>query len=120
LRTPQALGVGDEAIDVGPHASAFERLEVGDPASQQLRRAARVAAAQVLDADADLQDALVEVANRVALREPLELEGLVLLEELAAVELLDAAAEGATGVGRRSAWSAARGRGGGAARRSSV
>jgi hypothetical protein len=70
----------------------------------------------VLEADADLQDALVEVADRVALLEPLELEGFVLLEELTAVELLDAAAEG----GHRSARSAARGPDGGAARRSSV
>ena len=43
--------------------------------------------------DADLQDPLVEVADRVALLDPLELERLVLLEELAAVELLDALAK---------------------------
>ena len=80
-----ALGVGDEAIDVDLHAATPERLEVGDPPSPQPPGAAGVAATQVLEADADLQDALVEVADRVALLEPLELEGFVLLEELAAV-----------------------------------
>jgi hypothetical protein len=88
-----ALGVGHEAIDVDLHAATPERLEVGDPPSPQPPGAAGVAATQVLEADADLQDALVEVADRVALLEPLELEGFVLLEELTAVELLDAAAE---------------------------
>jgi hypothetical protein len=43
----------------------------------------------VLEAHADLQDPLVEVADRVGLLDPLELERLVLLEEVAAVELLD-------------------------------
>ena len=47
----------------------------------------------MLEANADLEDPLVEVADRVALREPLLLERLVLLEELAAVELLDPAPE---------------------------
>jgi hypothetical protein len=40
----------------------------------------------VLEAHPDLQDALVEVADRVGLLDPLELERLVLLEELAAVD----------------------------------
>jgi hypothetical protein len=115
-----ALGVGDEAIDVDLHAATPERLEVGDPPSPQPPGAAGVAATQVLEADADLQDALVEVADRVALLEPLELEGFVLLEELTAVELLDAAAEPRRRGVARSARSAARGPDGGAARRSSV
>jgi hypothetical protein len=47
----------------------------------------------VLEAHADLQDPLVEVADRVGPLDPLQLERLVLLEELAAVELLDALPE---------------------------
>ena len=70
----------------------------------------------MLEADADLQDALVQVADRVALRQPFQLQGLVLLEELAAVELLDAERAGAPAADRRSARRAARGRGGGTAR----
>jgi len=44
----------------------------------------------VVEADADLQDAVVQIADRRTGIAPEELEGLVLLEELAGVELLDA------------------------------
>jgi hypothetical protein len=44
---------------------------------------------QVVHTHADLQDALVQVANLVGCRPPEHLEGLVLLEELARVELVD-------------------------------
>src|SRR4051794_20558168 len=84
-----ALGGSDQAVDVDVHAAPAEGLEVGDPALPQRPRTRRVAAAQVLEADPDLEDPLVEVAHRVALGQPLLLEGLVLLVELAAVELLD-------------------------------
>jgi len=47
----------------------------------------------VLETHADLEDALVEVADRVALCEPFLLKRLVLLEELSAVELLDRSAD---------------------------
>ena len=49
-----------------------------------------VAVAPVMERDADLQDAVIEAAIRRARRAPQQLERLVLLEELAAVELLDA------------------------------
>jgi hypothetical protein len=45
----------------------------------------------VIEADAHPQNALVEVAHWVGFRDPSVLQGLVLLEELAAVELLEAA-----------------------------
>ena len=50
-----------------------------------------VAVAPVMEADADLQDAVIQISIRGARLTPEELEGLVLLEELAAVELGDAA-----------------------------
>jgi len=50
-----------------------------------------VAAAPVMKADADLKDAVIQVTDRCRGVAPQELEGLVLLEELASVELLDAA-----------------------------
>src|SRR2546423_3626628 len=84
-----ALGGGDQAVDVDVHAASAEGFEVGDPALPQRSRAGGVAAAQVLEADPDLEDALVEVAHRVALGQPLLLERFVLLVELATVELLD-------------------------------
>src|SRR4051794_36511937 len=84
-----AVGRGDQAVDVDVHAASAEGLEVGDPALPQRPRAGGVAAAQVLEAHPDLQDALVEVAHRIALGQPLLLERFVLLVELAMVELLD-------------------------------
>ena len=56
-----------------------------------------VAVPPVVEADADLEDAVVEGAVGRACATPQELERLMLLEELAAIELLDAGAE----LGRR-------------------
>jgi hypothetical protein len=44
----------------------------------------------VIEANSNLEDALVEVADWIRLSDPDRLQGLVLLPELAAVELLDA------------------------------
>ena len=44
---------------------------------------------QVVHADADLQDPFVEMADLVGRRPPQQLEGLVLIEELACVELMN-------------------------------
>ena len=49
-----------------------------------------VQAAQVMERDADLQDALIQAAHLPRLGAPEQLERLVLLEVFAAVELLDA------------------------------
>ena len=53
-----------------------------------------VTTSPVIEADPDLQDALVQVADRVRLGDPDALEGLVLLEEFPPVELLDAMKQG--------------------------
>jgi hypothetical protein len=50
-----------------------------------------VASAPVVEADPDLEDAVIQVTHRCGGVPPEELEGLVLLEELSGVELLDAA-----------------------------
>src|ERR1700682_698813 len=52
------------------------------------------AAPPVVEANPDLQDALIEVANGVGLVDPDPLERLVLLEELLPVELGDAMKQG--------------------------
>ena len=44
---------------------------------------------QMVHANADLQDALIQVADHVRRGPPQQLEGLVLIEELARVELVD-------------------------------
>src|SRR2546427_13180841 len=69
---------------------------------------APVTAPPVIEADPDLQDPLVEVANRVRLVDPDALERLVLLEELLPVELVDAV-EQSTWRGGVAAAGAARG-----------
>ena len=53
-----------------------------------------VPVAPVVEADADLQDPVIETADRRACVTPERLESLVLFEELAGIELLDAADEG--------------------------
>jgi hypothetical protein len=53
----------------------------------------KVAAAPVVKADTDLEDAVIQAAHRRGGIAPQELERLVLLEELAGVELFDAAEE---------------------------
>ena len=52
-----------------------------------------VAVAPVMEADADLQDPVIEAADRSACLTPQRLEGLVLFEELARVELFETADE---------------------------
>jgi hypothetical protein len=47
----------------------------------------------VMETDADLQDPVIEAADRRACVAPQRLEGLVLFEELAGIELLDAVDE---------------------------
>jgi len=74
-----------------------------------------------MEPDADLQDAVIEIANRCGRGAPEDLQRLVLLEELARIELLDASCElgwwrvtasRARGLvrraGRRSLWRACR------------
>ena len=51
----------------------------------------KVPAAPVMETDADLQDPVIQVAHGRCGVAPQELERLVLLEELAGVELLEAA-----------------------------
>ena len=50
----------------------------------------KVASAPVVKSDADLEDAVIEMTDRRGCVPPQELERFVLLEELAAIELLDA------------------------------
>src|SRR6266850_778410 len=63
--------------------------EVGRSARQHVDGAVMVQPTQVVERDADLQDALVEMADVAALGAPQQLERLVLLEELASIELRD-------------------------------
>ena len=74
-------------------AGRRERPQTLDAVVEQRRRAVEVASTPVMEADADLQDAVIQPAVRRACVTPQQLERLVLLEELARVELLDAVNE---------------------------
>ena len=91
-------GVADERGDVDPLACRSERAQARDALVEQDARAVVVAVAPVMEPDPDLQDAVIEAADRRSRVAPQGLEGLVLLEELARVELLDAMSQR---VGRR-------------------
>ena len=70
-----------------------ERAQTVDALVDEYGRTVMISVAPVMKGHADLQDAVVEGAVRRARRAPEELEGLVLFEELPAVELLDGLAE---------------------------
>src|SRR5205823_8951780 len=88
----------DQALDIDRHASRSVRFQLGEPVSEFRHGSLPVAAPPVIEADPNLQDALVEVAHLVRLANPDAFQRLVLLEEFLAVELLDAAQQG---IGRR-------------------
>ncbi len=87
----QPRRVADEPFHVHSLANRREWSQLVEPFGQQDRRAVEVAARPVVEADPDLEDPVVEVADGLVGRTPEELEGLVLLEELAGVQLLDRA-----------------------------
>src|SRR2546428_8073794 len=80
----------DQRLDVDALAPRRKRREIPRTARQQVDGAVMIQAAELIERDADLQDALVEIADVATLGAPEQLEGLVLLEEFAAIELLDA------------------------------
>ena len=83
-----------EPRDVHPEAGPLRGGQVGQAAAELVHRAPVVAAPQVVEPDANLQDALVEVADRVRLRPPDVLQSLVALPVFPGVELGDAREQG--------------------------
>src|SRR5688572_9589895 len=90
---PLARGgrVGHERAHFNALTVRSEGPQTLDPLLQERGGAMEVAVAPVVEADADLEDPVVQAAHRCASVAPEELERLVLVEELAGVELLDAA-----------------------------
>ena len=84
-------GFLDEPLDIDRHTGGTVGLELGETMAELRHGAPPVPPAPVIEANADLQDALIEVSHRVWLVDPDSLERLVLLEELLAVELVDPA-----------------------------
>jgi hypothetical protein len=84
-----AGGVGNEAGDVDALAGWGKPLEKTNGGLELGDGAAKVAALQVIEPNADEQNPLVKVAHLVSLGAPEQLERFVLLEVLTAIELLD-------------------------------
>src|SRR5918994_6622373 len=76
----------DELRHVDAEGYWFELVEAGGAVAQEAGSAAPVAVLEVVEADAYLQDALVEIADAPGLLHPGLFEVLVTLEELAPVE----------------------------------
>src|SRR2546429_4960605 len=87
-----------QPLDIDCHTDRPVRFQLGEPVPEFRHGSLPVAPPPVIEADANLQDALVEVAHLVRLANPDAFERLVLLEEFLAVELLDTVQQG---IGRR-------------------
>ncbi len=85
--------VGAELRHVDALTGRREWLEPREPLREERRGAVEIAVAPVMEADADLQDSVVQVADGCARLAPQRLDGLVLFEELAGVELRYATAQ---------------------------
>src|SRR5215203_1690429 len=85
-QTPFAFAY--EAGYVYPERLGLEFFEAGDTALQEAGGAAPVAVLLVVETDADLEDALVEVADLLGFFSPGVLQVLVALVELTPVEIL--------------------------------
>lgn len=89
---PRGSGILAQASYVNPMAHRRERVQQLDAMVELHRRPAKVVLVeQVVQPDADLQDALVQVPNLRGRRAPQQLERFVLLEKLTRVEFIDPA-----------------------------
>jgi hypothetical protein len=80
----------EQRLDVDALTRRCERGEIRRAAGQHVDSSMVVQPPQVVEGDADLQDALVEIPDPAPFLAPEELERFVLLEELPAIELGDA------------------------------
>src|SRR6185312_16110309 len=74
---------------VNPHAPWAKAANFIGAAIEQFHRAAPVAPVEMMERDADLQDALVECADRIRFRAPDIFEHFVALEIFSRIEQLD-------------------------------
>ena len=78
-----------QALDVDRHACRPVGLKFFQALAQLGDGPMPVTPSPVVEADSDLEDSLVEVADRIRLGDPDGLKGLVLFEEFLAIELVD-------------------------------
>jgi hypothetical protein len=80
----------EKRLDVHTLTPRRERREVARAPCQHVHGAVMVAAAKMVEGDADLQDSLIQPAHVTPFGSPQQLQRLVLLEVLAGIELRDA------------------------------
>jgi hypothetical protein len=81
--------LGAEPLDIDPEATRPVSLSLVDTVPQQGSRTAIVAVTQMVKANANLEDALVQVADGLSLGVPDLLQGVVAFVERSGVEELD-------------------------------
>ena len=84
-----ARGGLDERGNVDPLALRREWRKVARATRQHVHRPVVIAFAEMMKRDADLKDALIQASDVAPFGAPQELEGLVLFEVLASIELRD-------------------------------
>ena len=82
-------GVCQEPLDINALTSRRERCQVARASGQHVHRPVVVPMAKMVESDANLQDALIEVTYLARFSPPQQFQCFVLLEVLAAVELHD-------------------------------
>ena len=90
LYSPQrSRGVDHEPLDINALTSRRERCQVARASRQHVDRPVVIPTAKMVERDANLQDALIQVAYLARFSPPQQFQCFVLLEVLAAVELRD-------------------------------
>ena len=90
LCSPQrSRRIDQEPLDIDALTSRRERCQVASAARQHVHRPMVVPPPKMVKRDANLQDALIEAPYLALLSPPQQLQRLVLLEVLTAVELGD-------------------------------
>src|SRR5947209_18556227 len=82
-------GVADQPLDVDPHALRAVWFQLCEPLAKLPDGASPAPALPVIEPDADLEDPLVAVPNPIRFRDPDRFQRSMLINELAAVELLE-------------------------------
>jgi hypothetical protein len=92
-RLQQSRGVREQVVDVYSLAGGGEGSQIVGAASQHVHSPMVVLPLHVMEGHPDLKDALVERPDRTWFVAPEVFEGLVLVEVIAAVELINTASQ---------------------------
>ena len=88
-RPQHSCSVCQEPLDINALTSRRERCQVAGASRQHVYRPVVIPMAKMVESDANLQDALIEVAHLARFSPPQQFQCFVLLEVLTTVELRD-------------------------------